>query len=510
MNEPETYKIPQIEPPQRTEPPASDAPPKKKKAEPPKPERFISLDAYRGFIMLMLAASGFGIHNLYQGMRDDSNQAGTSVWEARRKILDVPRWEWIDHHFEHPKWQSNFAFGKHNASEGSPWLRFCVSFWDLIQPAFMFMVGVAMPFSFENRKRAGQTEKYMLWHAFIRAVVLTLLGVFLQSLSSPRTNWIFPNVLSQIGLGYFFVYLLLNRTKAVQIGAFVGILILTWGAFVIYQTPDSYDPAAVSASAEKGEVLEGFYRHWTKNGNVASAFDSWFLPLFPPAKDPPPITEDEKESATEDSEQAPREKVVKYEANYGGYTTLNFVPSMATILLGVFCGQLLMTDKSSGRKLLELLAIAAGCLVIGVVAGATCCPIIKRIWTPSWALFSGGYVVAMLALFYMVFDMWGLKKIALPLTIIGMNSLAFYLMGQMLRPWLVNKVFQIHLSESFNALLGFIAQKADLLARLGATPDTAGEAMYHTFQPIIDPTAAVLLMWLIGYYMYKNKIYVRI
>ena len=51
---------------------------------------------------------------------------------------------------------------------------------------------------------------------------------------------------------------------------------------------------------------------------------------------------------------------------------------------------------------------------------------------------------------------------------------------------------------------------ADLLNRLDAPPDTAGQAMYHTFQPIIDPTAAVLLMWLIGYYMYKNKMYVRI
>ncbi|MCA9032217.1 MAG: hypothetical protein KDA66_15480, partial [Planctomycetaceae bacterium] len=489
MNEPETYKIPQAEPPQRTEPPASEAPPKKKKPDPPKPERFISLDAYRGFIMLMLAASGFGIFNMLRPPDEDATDAQIAGWESRWRIVDRGKWEWVGHHFDHPKWQSNFAFGQHDATEGSPWLRFCVSFWDLIQPAFMFMVGVAMPFSFENRKRAGQTEKYMLWHAFIRAVVLTLLGVFLQSLSSPRTNWIFPNVLSQIGLGYFFVYLLLNRTKAVQIGAFVGILLLTWGAFVVYQTPDSYDPAAVSASAEKGEVLEGFFGHWTKNGNVASAFDSWFLPLFPPAKDPPVIAESEEASTGE----APKAAVVKYEANYGGYTTLNFVPSMATILLGVFCGQLLMTDKSSGRKLLELLAIAAGCLVIGVAAGATCCPIIKRIWTPSWALFSGGYVVAMLALFYMVFDMWGLKKVALPLTVIGTNSLAFYLMGQMLRPWLVNKVFQIHLGESLNALLGFIAEKANLLARLGATPDTAGQAMYHTFQPIIDPTAAFLL-----------------
>ncbi|MGE4004230.1 MAG: hypothetical protein AB7I48_28955, partial [Planctomycetaceae bacterium] len=168
----------------------------------PAGERLASLDAYRGFIMTMLAASGFGV------ARFASLPPEAPVWQFREREF----WEHLAFHFEHPDWGSRFGL-------------MGISCWDLIQPAFMFMVGVAMPFSYASREAAGQNKGRRIGHALWRAVVLVLLGVFLYSLGSPRTNWIFPNVLAQIGLGYFFAYLLLGRRHWIQWTALGGILI---------------------------------------------------------------------------------------------------------------------------------------------------------------------------------------------------------------------------------------------------------------------------------------------
>ena len=444
-------------------------------------ERMVSLDAFRGFIMVMLAASGFGIAGMVRQPEEHP---------VRWQVLDQPRWEWFAHHFEHPPWQSSFVPGSHDAQVGSPWLHWAVSFWDLIQPAFMFMVGVAMPLSYRSRKERGDPQWKMGLHAATRAAVLVLLGVFLYSLHNGRTNWIFPNVLAQIGLGYLFAYLLLLTPRWAQITAFFAILAATWTMFAVYNVPESYDPAAVNASAERGEVYAGFFRHWSKNGNVAAAFDTWLLPLFPPTKD------------TEGN-------IVPFSLNRGGYMTLNFLPSIATTLLGIFCGQLLMSDRTVTRKLLLLLALGAGCLAGGVLAGATCCPIVKRIWTPSWVLFSGGYVVWMLALFYLLFDVLPLKKLAFPLTVIGMNSLAIYLMGEMLRGWLINHVVQTHFGELLRAALGQITIWTGWMQRMGATPETVGDITYQIYQPMVDTTSALIVMWLLAYYMYRNRIFIR-
>ena len=117
--------------------------------------------------------------------------------------------------------------------------------------------------------------------------------------------------------------------------------------------------------------------------------------------------------------------------NRGGYTTLNFIPSIGTTLLGILCGQLLLSsEKRALEKLGLLVALAAGCFVLGVAAHMTVCPIVKRIWTPSWVLFSGGYVIAMLAVFYLLFDILPLRLLAFPLVVVGTNSILIYMLGQ--------------------------------------------------------------------------------
>src|SRR5262245_58227032 len=127
-----------------------------------KAARLTSLDAYRGFIMLAMASSGFAIP------------------QVAAQFPDSGIWQFLAFQFEHVAWTG-------------------CSFWDLIQPSFMFMVGVAMPFSHASRVAKGDTASQIRTHVVLRALVLIALGIFLSSNRSNSTNFTFVNVLTQIG-----------------------------------------------------------------------------------------------------------------------------------------------------------------------------------------------------------------------------------------------------------------------------------------------------------------------
>ena len=123
--------------------------------------RLLSLDVYRGLIMLTLAGGGFGIA-----------EAAASH--------DGRVWRLLHFQFEHTAWISHvYGFG--------------CAYWDLIQPTFMFMVGVSMPYSYARRRERGDSSRRMFWHLVVRAVVLVLLGVlpyFLAFVTSYEFNWL--------------------------------------------------------------------------------------------------------------------------------------------------------------------------------------------------------------------------------------------------------------------------------------------------------------------------------
>ncbi|MCA9047172.1 MAG: DUF5009 domain-containing protein [Planctomycetaceae bacterium] len=453
------------------------------------PGRLVSLDAYRGFIMTMLAANGFGIAQLARLNSDNE------VWQT----FSYDTFQRLQFHFEHPPWESITGW--------------CgVSFWDLIQPAFMFMVGVAMPFSSARRMAMGSGDLRRNLHALWRAVILTLMGVFLYSMRASQTNWVFTNVLAQIGLGYFVAWLLLQRSQQTQIAAFVAILVGYWGWFVMSPPPDGFDYTSVDASADNGEVYAGRFAAWSKNANAGHFFDVWLLNVL---RDPKPdaasenSTPTDSASASDTADGAGTDNAApadnrgllrrwlfsspeRYTHNAGGYVTLNFIPSIATTLLGIFCGQLLIASVSSRKTLMTLLLLAAGSLLLGVAAHHTVCPIVKRIWTPSWVLFSGGYVIGMLALFYLLFDMLPLKRTAFPLVVVGMNSIAMYMMGQLLRPWVGKHIVETHFGGLITAILGEHAL------------DT------HHIGAVVLPTSVFAVFWLTAYWMYRNRYIVRV
>ncbi|MBI4606580.1 MAG: DUF5009 domain-containing protein [Planctomycetes bacterium] len=385
--------------------------------------RLGSLDAYRGFSMLLMASGGLGIAKVAESF------PGSSLWSA------------IGYQFEHVEWTG-------------------CALWDLIQPSFMFMVGVSMPFSYAARAARGQSYGRMLLHALRRSLALVALGVFLRSNHAEQTRFTFEDVLSQIGLGYTFLFLLWGRGARVQLAAAAAILFADWLAFAVYPLPPSgFDHASVGVPPDWPR-LTGLAAHFDKNTNLGTAFDQWFLNLFP------------------------REKPFAY--NGGGYQTLNFVPSLATMVFGLLAGELLRGPRRPAGKVLVLLGASA----LGFVAGAALdllglCPIAKRIWTPAWALFSSGWTFLFLAGFYALMDVAGLRRWAFPLTVVGMNSIAVYCMAGLTGGWIA-RTWKIHLGPQVFQLSGAV------------------------YEPIVQSSAVLLCFWLVALWMLRRGIFLRI
>ena len=383
----------------------------------------MSLDAYRGFVMLLMASDGLRIAMVAQN-RPDSHF-----------------WQFLAHQVDHVVWQG------------------CV-LWDLIQPSFMFMVGVALPFSLASRIAKSQTFGKIVAHAFWRSIVLVCLGIFLRSVHLPQTKFTFEDVLTQIGLGYTFLVLVAWAKPKIQFVIALLILAAYWMAFALYPLPGpAFDYASVGVPGD-WHHLTGFAAHWDKNTNFASNFDQWFMNLFP-RKQP-------------------------FAFNDGGYLTLSFVPSLATMIFGLLAGQLLRTDKSHASKARTLLVTGIAGLAIGALLDATgVCPSVKRIWTPSWAIFSAGWTCLLLASFYTIIDWKGYQRWAFPLVVVGMNSIAMYVMVHL---WghFIRDAYKTHLGMGFLNIFG------------------------TTYEPIVEMSLELVTLWFFCLWMYRRKLYLKI
>jgi heparan-alpha-glucosaminide N-acetyltransferase len=386
--------------------------------------RLVSLDAFRGTVMLLM---------LGEAMR---------LPVVASAFPHSTFWRVIGFNTEHVDWQG-------------------CSLHDLIQPAFSFLVGAALPFSIASRKMKGQTFGPMLGHAIRRALILIFLGIFLRSLHSPQTYFTFEDTLTQIGLGYVFLFLLGFTRVRTQVITFVLILIFFWAAFVLYPAPaPQFDYARVGVPQDWPHLYTGFLSHWNKNSNLSWRFDVWFLNLFP------------------------REHPFVF--NEGGWSTLSFIPTLATMILGLLAGEWLKGSGSKEKKLRGLVIAGASLVLLGLVfQWAGICPIVKRVWTSSYTLYSGGLVLLILAGFYALLDWKGWRRWAFPLVVVGMNSIAVYVMS-----WTMSVFVGDALDRHFGRAIATIAGP--------------------TFQPVLHGFAGILIFWLILFWMYRRKIFLRI
>jgi len=385
-----------------------------------KPSRLVSLDCYRGLVLLLLCIEGpiWAWWDPIQEAFSDSGIVSSICYQA-----------------QHVQWVGCSA-------------------WDLIQPSFMFMVGVSMAYSMAKRQRVGDSWGKMFLHVLYRSLVLILLGVFLRSAHAAQTYWTFEDVLSQIGLGYPILFLIWNRPPKFQWLAVVGILL---GYYLLFALTPIY---ATAGNPEGYPAWEGYLANWNLNANPAHFADVWFLNLFP------------RESA--------------FEFHPAGYNTLNFIPSLAIMVLGLIAGELLRSDSSESKKFTLLLSIGVAGLAIGYgLDAAGVCPLVKKTWTSTFTIFSGGWCFIILAVLYGIIDIAKIQFWTLPLVILGMNSIALYVMIHFL-PSFIDSTLKIHAGEGYSEFLGI------------------------PFSRLVTNATAGLVLWLICFWMYRRKLFLKI
>jgi predicted acyltransferase len=332
---------------------------------------------------------------------------------------------------------------------------------DLIQPGFSFLVGTALAFSVAARRAAGQSRHRMIGHAAWRALVLIVLGIWLRSIARPQTYFTFEDTLTQIGLGYLFLFLLALRPARDQGLALAAILVGYWAAFAAYPPPPAdFAYATVGVPADWPHHEDGLAAHWNKNSNLAWAFDVWFLNLFP------------------------REQ--PFVANRGGYATLSFIPTLGTMILGLLAGRVLRSERPPAAKVRGLACAGLAGILAGWLLGALGInPMVKRIWTPSFTLWSGGVCFLILAAAYAVIDVAGYRRWAFPLVVVGMNSIAAYC---------IYEVGARFTAESLTTHLG-----PGAFAGLG-----------EAYAPFLLGLATLLVFWLVLFWMYRRGLFLRI
>lgn len=300
-------------------------------------ERLFSLDFFRGLTMFLLIAEST---HLYSLMTSEAFE-GTLIHA-------------IGTQFHHHPWHG-------------------LRFWDLIQPYFMFIVGVAIPFSIRNRRKRGQSDGEIRKHIFQRAFLLLLFGWALYCIGPGKIVFRFQNVLAQLSVTYLLAFLVMDKSARFQILfslMLIGITELIYRVFPV----------------------DGFNHPFTPNEN----FGTWL------------------------------------DLQYGGadldghWVAFNAIPTTAHTIWGVLAGQLLLSDRSNQEKL-KILVVAG---LIGVVAGYALdlvTPIIKRISTSSFVIVSGGWTLLSLAFSYWFIDILNQKNWTKFFAIVGMNPLFIYL-----------------------------------------------------------------------------------
>jgi predicted acyltransferase len=334
----------------------------------PKIQRYLALDAYRGFIMLMLVSHGFGFGEL----------------------VGDPTWGTIASWFQHVPWEG-------------------IAPWDLVQPGFMYIVGVAMPFALAIRTQQGATFSDNARHVAVRSLKLIALSQLLYMGGSEPYRFQMINVLCQIALTYFLVFWIMQLRLRWQTIIAVALLVLHTALFQLFPGPDG---------------------PYSQEGNIGQVLDK---------------------------------AIMGY--NYPGlWVGLNFVTSTVTTLLGAWTGMLLMSRRDHRHVVKALLAGAVGAGFLGL-AISPWNPIVKRICTASFTLSSAGWVLLGMLVFYVIVEVKGYRRWTHPLVVIGANSIFIYAgSGWILRDWLERVVGVLTGEFLFIGTLAPVAQSLAVLA----------------------------------------------
>ena len=301
-------------------------------------KRLLSLDFFRGFTMFFLIASAT---RLYEIMQTSGNG-----------FVSALGWQ-----FEHRYWHG-------------------LTFYDFIEPFFMFIVGVAIPFSVMKRLEKGEKWNKIFTHVLQRSVILFFLGIVDYSVGAAHPVWRLWSVLTQVSVTYMLAFLLMRKPIKIQLlVSFVLILI----SFLFYRFWS----------------VAGYDQPYVADHNFGSWFDMKVMGVL--------------------------------EGDH--WVSFNVVPTAAFTIWGVVAGLILKSDRTYQQKIIIL--VIAG--IIGIIAGVALDPVIpmiKRIATASITLLTGGACLLALAFSYWAIDIKKVHRIPMFFAIVGMNPLFIYLFAQ--------------------------------------------------------------------------------
>jgi predicted acyltransferase len=318
--------------------------------------RVLSIDFFRGFVMFILVT---GIGELFSEL----------VQQGRGGSIIA----FIDMQCDHGEWLNMY-------------------FWDLIQPFFMFIVGVAMPFSFSKRREKGETWKQSFLHVLKRSFWLLVLGFML---GAKKDAYYLTNILPQLSFVYLVAFLLMNQPIKLQ-------LIVSF--FLIL-------------------ISDLLYHFWPVEGFNQLApghnFGSWL------------------------------DSVTTGHLHPYNWVTFNAVPTSAHTIWGVCTGYLLMKDWSQKKKLLTMLIPGTIAVITGYLMRPFI-PIIEHISTSSFMIVSGGFCLVAMALSFWLVDIMKFEKFAGFFAIVGMNPIFIYIFSMLGGTVMLNRMVVPFTSRIFS------------------------------------------------------------
>jgi predicted acyltransferase len=307
-------------------------------------------------------------------------------------------------------------------------------FYDLIMPLFLFIVGVVLPVAFKNRLAKGATKKQIYTHVIKRVVKLYILGLIASGhllQLNIETLHLWTDVLHAIAVGYLVSsILILELNIKWQIGITAALLLLYWAVMALIPIPG---------------YGAGIYE---RDLNLALYVDNLVLGHF--------------------------------QEGQGWTYILSNMTFICSVMLGVFAGHILLSKEAEKKKANQLILIGLSCVIAGKIWGIWF-PIIHHLWTSSLVLFAGGWSFLLLALFYLVIDVWGYKKWTFLFVVIGMNAIAVYVATHLFNFKLIGNVFVGGLAKWLGPWNGFVQE-----------------------------LTALVVVWLILYWMYKTRTFIKV
>jgi predicted acyltransferase len=329
---------------------------------------------------------------------------------------------------------------------------------DFIFPSFLFLVGISMVYSFDSRRRRGESNRQILWHAFKRSLILIAIGLLVNA--SPiygldLHTWRFEGVTQRIGLCYFFAAALeLWSGRRGQLLALLACLIGYWAMLRLVPVPGAGVPGRDIPFMDQVQNLPAWLDRKLFMGH-----------LYNGTRDPEGI--------------------------------LHTIPAIGTTLIGLLTGHWLKSKRGASQLIGGMVLFG----ILGMLAGQfwnRWFPINKNLWTSSFVLFSGGFCLLFLSLLYWVTEVKGWRgKWTMPILVFGMNAIAGFVADSLI----YGPGYTFTVTTANGAKISWHEAAQTHLEAIGLS--TANASLVYSL-------GAVLICWILLWFLWRKKIFLKV